>query len=466
MSKEKNMNKDNIQSNENIPELQSPFEQLREVDANGKEWWNSRKLARVMGYGKYWNFERVMAKAQAWVTQKGYHLGEHFMEFIEMAELGSGAVREVTSIKLSRAACMAVAMNADQKKEMVKAAQEYFSATMTGDVAVRSMESTILLYKGVRGKTQVQVIFDTNTFWLSQQRMAELFGVDVRTINYHIKQIEESGEVHLSDAIRKIWISSDKWSGEVMMYNLDVVIAVGYRVNSYEATQFRIWSTQILKEYLTKGFVLDDERLKGKNVFGADYFDDLLDRIREIRLSERRYYQKITDIYSECSADYDKDSETTKLFFQTVQNMMHYAVTKQTAAEIIYERADAERPHMGLTTWKNAPDGRVIKSDVTIAKNYLSEKEVDSLNRLSNAFIDLAEQRAMDHVLMTMSDWKDLLGRYMELNNRALLPDAGRITHEQAEEKALAEYEKFRVIQDREIMSDFDRQLKMLFEGN
>ena len=466
MSKEKNMNKDNIQSNDNIPELQSPFEQLREVDANGKEWWNSRKLARVMGYGKYWNFERVMAKAQAWVTQKGYHLGEHFMEFIEMAELGSGAVREVTSIKLSRAACMAIAMNADRKKEMVKAAQEYFSATMTGDVAVRSMESTILLYKGVRGKTQVQVIFDTNTFWLSQQRMAELFGVDVRTINYHIKQIEESGEVHLSDAIRKIWISSDKWSGEVMMYNLDVVIAVGYRVNSYEATQFRIWSTQILKEYLTKGFVLDDERLKGKNVFGADYFDDLLDRIREIRLSERRYYQKITDIYSECSADYDKDSETTKLFFQTVQNMMHYAVTKQTAAEIIYERADAERPHMGLTTWKNAPDGRVIKSDVTIAKNYLSEKEVDSLNRLSNAFIDLAEQRAMDHVLMTMSDWKDLLGRYMELNNRALLPDAGRITHEQAEEKALAEYEKFRVIQDREIMSDFDRQLKMLFEGN
>ena len=465
MSKEKNMNKDNIQTNENIPELQSPFEQLREVDANGKEWWNSRKLARVMGYGKYWNFERVMAKAQAWVTQKGYHLGEHFMEFIEMAELGSGAVREVTSIKLSRAACMAIAMNADRKKEMVKAAQEYVSATMTGDVAVRSMESTILLYKGVRGKTLVQVVFDTNTFWLSQQRMAELFGVTIPTINYHLDQIEQSGEIHLSDAIRKIRIPSDKWSGEVMMYNLDVVIAVGYRVNSYEATQFRIWSTKILKEYLTKGFVLDDERLKGKNVFGADYFDDLLDRIREIRLSERRYYQKITDIYSECSADYDKDSETTKLFFQTLQNMMHYAVTKQTAAEIIYERADAERPHMGLTTWKNAPDGRVIKSDITIAKNYLSEKEVDSLNRLSNAFIDLAEQRAMDHVLMTMSDWKDLLGRYMELNNRALLPDAGRITHEQAEEKALAEYEKFRVIQDREIMSDFDRQLKMLFGG-
>ncbi len=450
----------------NIPELQSPFEQLREVDVEGKEWWNSRKLARVMGYGKYWNFERVMAKAQAWITQKGYHLGEHFVEFTEMAELGNGGVREVISIKLSRAACMAIAMNADQKKDMVKVAQEYFSATMTSDVAVRRMESTILLYKGTRGKTQVQVVFDTNTFWLSQQRMAELFGVTQQNISYHLHRIDESGEIHLSDGYKKYLYASDKCSENVVLYNLDVVIAVGYRVNSYEATQFRIWSTQILKEYLTKGFVLDDERLKGKNVFGADYFDDLLERIREIRLSERRYYQKITDIYSECSSDYDKDSETTKLFFKMVQNMMHYAVTKQTAAEIIYDRADAERPHMGLTSWKNAPDGRVIKSDVTVAKNYLSEKEVDALNRLSNAFIDIAEQRAVDHVLMSMADWKELLSRYMELNNKALLTDAGRITHEQAEEKALTEYEKFRVIQDREIMSDFDRQLKSLFDSN
>lgn len=458
------MNNNNIQSKSNIPELQSPFEQLRTVDSDGKEWWNSRKLARVMGYGKYWNFERVMAKALAWVTRKGYHLGEHFVEFIELAELGSGAVREVTSVRLSRAACMAIAMNADQKKDMVKVAQEYFSTTMTSDVAVRSMESTILLYKGARGKAQVQVIFDANTFWLSQQRMAELFGVTVPTINYHLDQINQSGEIHLSDAIRKIRIPSGKWSGEVMMYNLDVVIAVGYRVNSYEATQFRIWSTQILKEFLTKGFVLDDERLKGKNVFGADYFDDLLDRIREIRLSERRYYQKITDIYSECSSDYDKNSETTKLFFKTVQNMMHYAATQQTAPEIIYNRADAECPHMGLTTWKNAPDGRVIKSDVMVAKNYLSEQEVDVLNRLSSAFIDLAELRARDHILMTMADWRDVLGRYLELNDRGLLPDAGSVTHEQAEEKVLTEYEKFRVIQDREILSDFDHQLKTLFE--
>lgn len=451
------------QNTNDIPELQSPLEQLREVDGDGREWWNSRRLARVMGYGKYWNFERVIAKAQAWASRKGYHLGEHFMEITEMAELGSGAVREVISIRLSRAACMAVVMNADQKKEMVKVARLYFSSTMTPDVAVRSMESSVLMYKGGRGKVQVQVIFDTNTFWLSQQRMAELFGVDVRTINYHLKQIDESGEIHLSDTIRKIRIPSDKWSGEVMMYNLDVVIAVGYRVNSYEATQFRIWATGVLKEYLTKGFVLDDERLKGKDVFGADYFDDLLDRIREIRLSERRYYQKITDIYSECSSDYDRDSEETRLFFKMVQNMMHYAVTKQTAAEIIYGRADAERPHMGLTTWKNAPDGRVVKSDVTVAKNYLSEKEVDSLNRLSNAFIDIAEQRAEDHILMTMTDWSDLLQKYMNLNGRPMLPDAGKVTHEQAARKALTEYDKFRVIQDREIMSDFDRQIELLF---
>lgn len=229
---------DITQNTNDIPELQSPFEQLREVDADGREWWNSRKLVRVMGYGKYWNFERVIAKAQAWASRKGYHLGEHFVEITEMAELGSGAVREVTSIRLSRAACLAVVMNADQKKEMVKVARQYFSSTMTPDVAVRSMESSVLMYKGGRGKVQVLVIFDTNTFWLSQQRMAELFGVTVPTINYHLDQINQSGEIHLSDAIRKIRIPSDKWSGEVMMYNLDVVIAVGYRVKSYEATQF------------------------------------------------------------------------------------------------------------------------------------------------------------------------------------------------------------------------------------
>jgi len=456
---------DPISTSNIIPDLLSPLDQLRELDADGKEWWNSRKLARVMGYGKYWNFERVISKAQAWISQKGYPLHDHFLEIQEMAELGSGAVREVTSLRLSRAACMAVAMNADSKKEMVKSARDYFSQTMTPDIASKSMESTIMLYRGAKGKVNVQVIFDTDTFWLSQQRMAELFGVTVPTINYHLEQIDKNGEIHLSDAIRKIRIPSDKWSGDVMMYNLDIVIAVGYRVNSYEATQFRIWATGILKEFLKKGFVLDDERLKGKNVFGADYFDDLLERIREIRTSERRYYQKITDIYSECSIDYDKNSETTQIFFKTVQNTMHYAVSGQTAAEIIYHRADAGRPHMGLATWRNAPDGRVIKSDVTIAKNYLSEKEVNKLNLLTTQYLDFAELQAQNHILMTMADWVNELNRFLEFNRLDVLVGKGNITHQQAEEKALSEYDRFRIIQDREIMSDFDRHLKLLF-GN
>lgn len=441
----------------NIPELLSPFDQLREVDGEGKEWWNSRKLARVMGYGKYWNFERVLAKAQAWVSQKGYSLREHFVEMEEMAELGSGATRKVISLNLSRVACMAVAMNADAKKAMVKVARDYFSQTMTSEVMEKSMESTIILYRGVKGKAQVQVIFDTDTFWLSQQRMAELFGVTVPTVNYHLDQIDKSGEIHLSDAIRKIRIPSDKWSGEVLMYNLDIVIAVGYRVNSYEATQFRIWATGVLKEYLKKGFVLDDERLKGKNVFGADYFDDLLERIREIRTSERRYYQKITDIYAECSADYDSKSDCTKLFFKMVQNMMHLAVTHRTAAEIVYERADSEMPHMGLTTWKKAPDGRVQKSDTIVAKNYLSDKEVSELNGVTNAFLEFAELRAQRHIITTMADWRQRLEQFLATMDYQVQDSAGKVSQEEAREKAYCEYEKYKVIQDRSFISDFDR---------
>ena len=319
------------------------------------------------------------------------------------------------------------------------------------------------LYRSSTGKVNVSVLFNQETFWLSQQRMAELFGTAVSTINYHLKQIDECGEVHLSDAIRKIRIPSEQWDEQgVTLYNLDAVIAVGYRVNSYEATQFRIWATKVLKEFIVKGFVLDDERLKGKTVFGEDYFEELLDRIREIRTSERRYYQKITDIYAECSYDYDKNSETTRLFYKTVQNMMHYAVTRQTAAEIVYDRANAEKPYMGLTTWKNAPEGRIRKSDVTIAKNYLSEKEVRSLELLSTAFVDIAELRAERQQLMSMKDWKEQLVKFLSINDHDILPDAGRISHEQAEEKALGEYEKYRVIQDRTFLSDFDRLLDEL----
>ena len=288
--------------------------------------------------------------------------------------------------------------------------------------------------------------------------MAELFGTAVSTINYHLKQIDESGEVQLSTAVRKIRIPSDNCDEQgVLMYNLDAVIAVGYRVNSYEATQFRIWATKVLKEFIIKGFALDDERLKGKNIFGTDYFDELLERIREIRTSERRYYQKITDIYAECSSDYDPKSDITKLFYKTVQNMMHYAVTHQTAAEIIYDRADSDKPQMGLMTWKNAPNGRVVKSDVTIAKNYLSEQEVESLNLLTNAFLDLAESRAHRHILTTMDEWKAYLEKYLKISEHDILPDAGSVSQEEAEIKAIGEYEKFRRMQDKTFLSDFDK---------
>ena len=249
-----------------------------------------------------------------------------------------------------------------------------------------------------------------------------------------------------------------------MLYNLDAIIAVGYRVNSYQATQFRIWATSVLKEMIIKGFVLDDERLKQGKHFGKDYFDDLLERIREIRASERRYYQKITDVYAECSVDYDPKAETTQIFFKMVQNMMHWAVTHQTAAEIIYTRADAEMPHMGLTTWKNAPDGRVQKSDVVIAKNYLSDKEVKALDLLSVGFLDLAESLASKQILYTMDDWKKKLDEYFTMYGYDKLNNAGIISNEQAKEKAYSEYNKFRIIQDREFLSDFDKEIKMLKE--
>ena len=290
-----------------------------------------------------------------------------------------------------------------------------------------------------------------------------MFNVTVPDIIYHLKQLSDSGELQLSAVIKNFLVPSDNCDEQgVMMYNLDAIIAVGNRVNSYEATQFRIWARGVLKEFIIKGFVMDDERLKGKNPFGDDYFEELLDRIREIRLSERRYYQKITDIYAECSSDYDPMSDITKTFYKTVQNMMHYAVTHQTAAEIIYNRANAEKPHMGLMTWKNAPNGRVIKSDVTIAKNYLSEQEVESLNLLTTAFIDTAEDRARRHLIMKMADWKLLLERYLNFQERDILPDAGSVTHEEAEAKALGEYEKFWRIQDQTFLSDFDKLLEDL----
>lgn len=448
----------------NPEEMQSPFDSIKEVDAEGHEWWNSRKLARLMGYMKYWNFERLMDKVATLLQQeKGLDLKEHMVEIEEMAQLNNGGYRQVTSFLLSRTACVAIALNADKKKPITKIAQGYFTQKMDSKELATSFEGNVLIYRTSTGKVNVSVLFNNDTFWLSQKRMSELYNVTIQDISYHLIQINDSGELQLSTAIKKVLIPSDNCDDSgTILYNLDAIIAVGYRVNSYEATQFRIWAREVLKEYIQKGFVLDDERLKGKNPFGADYFEDLLDRIREIRTSERRYYQKITDIYAECSSDYDPKSEVTKTFYKTVQNMMHYAVSHQTAAEIVYNRANAEKPHMGLTTWKNAPDGRVVKSDVTIAKNYLSDKEIESLNLQTTAFLDMAEDRARRHIIMKMTDWKTLLERYLEISDRDILPDAGSISHEEAEAKALGEYEKFWRIQDKTILSDFDRFIEDL----
>lgn len=446
----------------NIQPLQPDFEQIKKKAENGKEYWSARDLSTALGYSTWQKFNRVLNKALQVAQNRGMDMGEHFNQVVEMVKLGSGTFREVDNFHLSRLACLIIAENADGKKPQVQAARVYFKEqTTTVELVENQMTSRILIYKTNQGETRVEVMFNGKTFWLTQKRMGDLYNVDVSTINYHLGNIFETGELKESAVIRKIPITAaDGKDYDTMIYNLDAIIAVGYRVNSYKATQFRIWATEVLREFIIKGFVLDDERLKQGKHFGQDYFDDLLERIREIRTSERRYYQKITDVYAECSADYDPKSETTQLFFKMVQNMMHWAVTHQTAAEIIYNRADAEQPHMGLTTWKNAPDGRVQKSDTIVAKNYLSDKEVTALNRISNAFLDLAEDRASRQLITTMEDWKKQLERFLAMYDYEVLEGAGTVTAEEAKEKAYEEYDKFRLIQDWEYLSDFDKEVR------
>jgi hypothetical protein len=300
------------------------------------------------------------------------------------------------------------------------------------------VESRVLFYTTADGAVKVEVIFQDETFWLSQKRIAELFGVDVRTISEHLRNIFRSGELVEDSVFRKIRITADDGKNYLTnLYNLDAVIAVGYRVNSHQATQFRIWATQTLKEFIIKGFVLDDERLKQGRHFGKDYFDELLERIREIRASERRFYLKITDIYEQCSIDYQKDAEITQTFFKTVQNKLHWAITGQTAAEIIAGRADAAKPNMGLATWKNAPHGKVLKSDGIVAKNYLVEKEIKELERIVSMFLDYAENQAARQIPMRMEDWINKLDGFLQFNEYEILTNAGNVSHEVA--KRLAE---------------------------
>lgn len=332
--------------------------------------------------------------------------------------------------------------------------------------------SEFLLYATPNGAVKVHVLFKDETAWLTQKALAKLFGVKVPAIAKHLKNIFDSGELSREATVSKMEIVQPEGGREVTreveLYNLDAIIAVGYRVNSYEATQFRIWATKTLREFIIKGFVLDDERLKqGKTLFGKDYFDELLERIREIRASERRFYQKITDLYA-LSVDYDANAPITREFFANVQNKLHWAITGQTAAELIYAKADATKLFMGLATWKHAPHGKILKSDVAVAKNYLSEEHVKELNRIVSAYLDLAENRAQRGIVMKMADWASFLNRFLELSDYPILADKGTVSALEAKLKAESEYEVYRKRQDAEYLSDFDRvvQETRRLEGN
>lgn len=330
-------------------------------------------------------------------------------------------------------------------------------------------EHEIVLYQVEDTNICVNVVFKDETFWMTQKAMAELFDVNVPAISKHLSNIFEEGELFKEATVSKMEIvqmeGNRKVKREPEFYNLDAIIAVGYRVNSKKATRFRQWATKTLKEYITKGFVLNDDMLKNGKPFGKDYFDELLERIREIRASERRAYQKITDVFEQCSYDYDKNSDITKAFYAFVQNKLHFAVTGKTAAELVYERVNSEKPAMGLTTWKDAPDGKILKRDISVAKNYLNEKELSRLNRLVTMFIDYGELMAEDEVLMSMQDWVEQTNQFLRNNRREVLEGKGKVSHDMAMKKAEKEYEIFRVKQDLEYVSEFDREVERYLKG-
>lgn len=326
----------------------------------------------------------------------------------------------------------------------------------------------VLLYTTPNGKVKVEMYLQNETIWLTQQKIAELFGVQRPAITKHLKNIFKTNELN-EELVSSIMehttthgaIAEKTQQQKVKYYNLDAIISIGYRVNSSHATAFRIWATERLKEYIIKGFTMDDERLKNPNyIFGKDYFEEQLARIRDIRSSERRFYQKITDIYSQCSADYSPDNDITKRFFATVQNKLHWAITNQTAAELITARADSSKENLGLTTWKNAPKGSIRKTDVGIAKNYLNEKELEELNRIVSMYLDYAENQAQKGIVMYMNDWVDKLDAFLNFNEKAVLNHLGKISHEVAVKLAENEYEKYRLIQDKNFESDFDKKMK------
>ena len=330
---------------------------------------------------------------------------------------------------------------------------------MNKELSIRSSAAEFLIFETQAKEDTIEVRYEDNTLWLTQKMMAQLFSVESNTITYHLQDLFRSKEITEDSTTRKFRVvqteGNRQVTREILHYNLEAIISVGYRVNSIKATQFRRWATGILQQYAIKGYVLDKKRMENGSFLGEDYFEELLEEIREIRLSERRFYQKITDIYS-TAMDYDKDSPITKEFFSKVQNKLHFAVSHQTVAEIVYDRADHTKQNMGLTTWKNAPNGKIIKSDVSVAKNYLSKEEIDDLEHIVSAFLDIAENRAKRKIPMTMEDWASRIDKFLLADDRDILENAGKISAEIAKEKAESEFEMYRVIQDRTFKSDFD----------
>lgn len=329
--------------------------------------------------------------------------------------------------------------------------------------SIRSSAAEYLTFVAASGEGGVEAVYADEDVWLSQKMLSTLYDVDVRTVNYHLKKIFDDNELQEDSVIRNFRITaSDGKNYNTNHYNLSAIIAVGYKVNSERAVQFRKWATVIIKEYTIKAYVMDDERLKNDGtILGKDYFEEQLERIREIRLSERKFYQKITDIYA-TALDYDVTASVTKRFFATVQNKLHWAIHGQTAAEVVYTRADAEKTHMGLTSWKDAPDGKIQKFDVSVAKNYLTDKELAQLQRLVNAYLDVAEDMAQRQIPMTMADWEERLNRFIAATDREILQDTGKVSAEIAKAHAESEFERYRIVQDRLFESDFDKVLKQI----
>lgn len=456
---------DNIEEQQN-----SIFEQIKRIDENGVEYWSARDLSKALDYAEYRNFKKVISKAKQICEKSNESIQYHFVEFNDMVEIGSGAKRMLDSIKLSRYACYLIALKMDNSKTRKEEAQIYFEhkpvliPENNDKIRVLTLEdetTNFLLYTTPNGDIKVEAILSNETIWLSQDHMATIFDVQKPAISKHLKNIFEDGELQEDRCISILETHlPDGRVYNVKYYNLDAIISVGYRVNSSRATQFRIWATNTLKEYIIKGFVMDDDRLKNGRYFGKDYFEELLERVRSIRASERRIYQKITDIFAECSSDYDPKSEIAHQFYAEVQNKFHYAITGYTAPEIIHMNANADKEFMGLTTWKNAPKGRVLLSDVTVAKNYLKQDEIQHLERIISSYFDYIELQIKRRNSFTMDDFSKSVIKFLEFNDFDILPDKGHISKKQADNKAKKEYESFNKRQ--QIESDFDRIIKRI----